>query len=350
MLKTTTVGSLPRPSWLAEPMDFMTEWRLAGSALAEGQDDGVLLAVLDQQEAGIDILTDGEQRRRHYVWGFCEGLSGIDFSARREMPMRGGRYRRSAPVVTGPVRRDRSVTVDALKFLKAHTDNPVKVTLPSPMTLTDSLVDDYLGDRKALAFELAKVLNDEACELAEAGCDIVQFDEPCFNIYVDEVETWGLPALEDAVKGVKTKTAVHVCYGYGVGHWVEWKAQNTDWSQYHDVLPLLRTSSIDQISLECAASGVDPSVLALAKGKEIMVGVIDCGTEEVETPEIVAGRIRDALQYVDPDKLYPCTDCGLMPRSRAASRAKMNALAVGAQIVRGELTQGAPVSRTRGTS
>lgn len=339
MLETMIVGSLPRPSWLAEPFDFMTEWRLPDELLKEGQDDGVLLAIDDQREAGLDILTDGEQRRRHYVWTFCEGLTGIDVDRRKEMPMRGGRYHRLAPVVTGPVRRPGPVMVEALTFLKAHTTAPVKVTLPSPMTLVDSLVDEHYGDRKALAFELAKALNEEACALTEAGCDIVQFDEPCFNIYLDEVEEWGIPALEEAVKGVRAKTAVHICYGYGVGHWVEWKAQNTDWTQYQHVLPLLRTTTIDQISVECAASAVDPSVLALAKGKDVMVGVIDCGTEDVETPDTVAARIRTALQYVTPDQLFPSTDCGLMPRSRSAARAKMNALAAGARIVRAELSE-----------
>jgi 5-methyltetrahydropteroyltriglutamate--homocysteine methyltransferase len=337
MLVTMIVGSLPRPSWLAEPTGFITPWRLDDADLEEGQDDAVRLALRDQEEAGLDIVTDGEQRRRHYVWTFCEALEGIDPERRVEIPMRGERYTRPAPVVSGPVRRSRSVFLDALRFSKAHTTKPVKVTLPSPMTMADSLADEHYGDRKTLAFELAKVVNEEACELAEAGCDIVQFDEPCFNIYLDEIEEWGLPALEEAARGVTARTAVHICYGYGVAHWVDWKAKNQDWSQYHHSLPLLRTSSIDQISVECAASGVDPSVLALAGGKDLMVGVIDCGTDEIETPDAVAQRIRAALEHVSPERLYPSTDCGLVPRSRPIARAKMQALAHGAKLVREEI-------------
>jgi 5-methyltetrahydropteroyltriglutamate--homocysteine methyltransferase len=314
--------------------------KLEGDMLQEGQDDAVLLALADQEGAGLDIVTDGEQRRRHYIWGFCEGIEGIDFSRLVKITTRGGRYGNQlvdAARVTGPVRRPRPIMLEALRFLKRHTTKPVKVTLPGPMTTTDTLADEHYGSRRALAMELAKLLNEEAIELAENGCDIVQFDEPCFNIYLDEVEEWGIPTLEEAAKGVHAKTAVHICYGYGVPAVLRWKTKNTDWSHYHRTLPLLRTSTINQISVECAASGVDPAVLALAKGKDLMVGVIDVGTEEVETPETVAARIRTALQYVSPDHLYPCTDCGMVPRSRAAARGKMKALADGAWIMRTEL-------------
>jgi 5-methyltetrahydropteroyltriglutamate--homocysteine methyltransferase len=316
-------------------------WQLEGETLKEGQDDAVLLAITDQEEAGLNILTDGEQRRRHYIWGFCEGLEGIDFSRLVKIQTRGGRYGTlvDAARVIGPVRRRGSITREALQFLKRHTTKPVKVTLPGPMTTTDTLADEHYGNRRALAADLAKALNDEAIELAENGCDIVQFDEPCFNIYLDEVEEWGIRLLEEAAKGVQAKTAVHICYGYGTPVVLQWKTRNTDWSHYWRTLPLLRTSAIGMISVECAASGVDPAVLAEAKGKDLMVGVIDVGTEEVEAPETVAARIRTALQYVDPDHLYPCTDCGMIPRSRTAARGKMKALADGAWIVRTELIQ-----------
>jgi 5-methyltetrahydropteroyltriglutamate--homocysteine methyltransferase len=337
MLQTMIVGSMPRPAWLAEPTGFITPWRLEGDILDEGQEDAIVLALNEQEKAGLDIVTDGEQARQHYVWSFFEGLTGIDTDRRVEIPMRGERYTRPAPVVTGPVARPQPVFLDTLRLVKAHTSKPVKVTLPSPMTMADSLADEHFGDRKTLAFELAGVVNEEACELAEAGCDIVQFDEPCFNIYLDEIEQWGLDALERAAKDVPAKTAVHICYGYGVSHWVEWKEKNEDWSQYHYTLPLLRTSILDQISVECAASGVDPAVLALAEGKDLMIGVIDCGTDEIETPETVAERIRIALQHVSPEHLYPCTDCGLVPRPRSIARAKMQSLADGARIVRDEL-------------
>ena len=213
----------------------------------------------------------------------------------------------------------------------------MKVTLPGPMTTADTLADEYYGEPRRLAADLAAVLNDEAHELAENGCDIIQFDEPCFNIYLDAVEEWGIATLEAAAEGIQAKAAVHICYGYGVPQVLAWKTTNTDWHHYHRTLPLLRTSTIGMISIECAASGVDPSVLELARGKDLMVGVIDVGTEDVETPVTVAERIRAALPYVAPDKLYPCTDCGMIPRSRRAARGKMKALADGARIVRTEL-------------
>ena len=341
MLETMIVGSLPRPAWLARPQEVYTSYRLEGDALREAQDDAVVLALRDQEQAGLDIVTDGEQRRRHYIWGFAEGLTGLDFQNLVKKQTRGNRYGVLIDVarVVAPVRRPRSVLVEALRFLKSQTTKRVKVTLPGPMTTADTLADEHYGSRRALAEDLADVLNEEACELVENGCDIVQFDEPCFNIYLDEVEEWGIRTLERAAQGVAAKTAVHICYGYGIPVVLAWKSQNTDWSHYQRTLPLLRTSSIDQISVECAASGVDPSVLRLARGKELMVGVIDVGSEEVETPDVVATRIRTALAYVEPERLFPCTDCGMVPRSRATARGKMQALAEGARRVRAELAR-----------
>ena len=340
MLKTMITGSLPRPTWLAPQNQISSvSLRLEADTLHEGQDDAVRLAVVDQHAAGMDIVTDGEQRRRHYIWGFTEGLSGIDFNRMVKKETRGGRYKTRIDVarVTGPVRRPRAIFLDALRFLKRHTTLPVKVTLPGPMTTADTLADEHYGEPQRLAADLAGILNDEACELAENGCDIIQFDEPCFNIYLDAVEEWGISTLEAAAEGVRAKTAVHICYGYGVPQVLAWKTTNTDWHHYHRTLPLLRTSTINMISIECAASGVDPSVLELARGKDLMVGVIDVGTEDVETSATVAERIRAALPYVAPDKLYPCTDCGMIPRSRTAARGKMKALADGARLVRTEL-------------
>ncbi len=342
MLQTMIVGSLPRPTWLVPPNAMYVSWKLQDDTLREGQDDAVLLALADQEATGLNIVTDGEQRRRHYIWGFVEGLTGLDFSRLVEIETRGNRYGikvRAARVVE-QLRRPRSVLVEALRFMKQHTTKPVKVTLPGPMTIADTVADEYYGDRRKLAGELARLVNEEACELVENGCDVVQFDEPCFNIYLDAVEEWGIQALEQCAQGVQAKTAVHICYGYGIPAVVEWKSKNTDWGHYARTLPLLRTSTIDMISVECAASGVDPAVLAEAKGKDLMVGVIDVGTEEVETRETVAARIRTALQYVTPEHLYPCTDCGMIPRSRTAARGKMQALADGAWLVRAELQQG----------
>jgi 5-methyltetrahydropteroyltriglutamate--homocysteine methyltransferase len=339
MLRTTIVGSLPKPSWLAEPGQLRAPWRLSGEALREAQDDAVQLALLEQEDAGLDIVCDGEQRRRHYIWGFLEGLTGIDAEHLGTKRARGGRYAEQSPAarIVGEVTRPGPVFVDALRFAKAHARRPVKVTLPGPMTIVDSIVDEHYGaDERSLALRFAELLNAEARELAGAGADVVQFDEPCFNVYVDKVEAWGIDALERCCDGVRAKKAVHICYGYGVPAVLAWKSHNRDWGHYGRTLPLLAGSSIDQVSVECAASGVDVSVLGALKGKDVLLGVIDVGTETVETPEVVAGRIRKALPYVSPERLFPCTDCGLVPRSREAARGKLRALAAGAAIVRRE--------------
>jgi 5-methyltetrahydropteroyltriglutamate--homocysteine methyltransferase len=340
MLQTTIAGSLPKPAWLAKPNAMFAPWLLSGEALREGQDDAVRLALADQEEAGIDIVTDGEARRRHYIWGFLEGLTGIDTEHQGRKRARGGRYAESTSVarIVGEVTRPRPVLVDAVRFARAHTDRPLKVTLPGPMTTTDSLLDEHYGtDTKTLSLRFAALLNQEARDLVEAGADVIQFDEPTFNIYIDEVAAWGIEALEQCIDGVAARTAVHICYGYGTPAVLAWKTRNTDWGHYGVTLPMLAGTGIDQVSVECAASGVDVSVLAALAGKDVLVGVIDVGTEEVELPETVAERIRRALPFVPPERLYPCTDCGMVPRGRAAARGKLAALAAGAAIVRAEL-------------
>jgi 5-methyltetrahydropteroyltriglutamate--homocysteine methyltransferase len=341
MLRTTIVGSLPKPTWLAEPATLFAPWRLESEHLAEGQDDAVRLALVDQAAAGIDIVTDGEQRRRHYIWGFLAGLTGIDTEHLGSKLARGGRYAQQTAVarIVGDVTRPGPVLVDAIRFARAATERRLKVTLPGPMTIVDSLLDEhYHTDEHALAMRFAAILNAEARALAEAGADVVQFDEPCFNIYLDKVQDWGIEALERCIDGVAARKAVHICYGYGVPGVLAWKTQNRDWGHYGVTLPLLAKSGIDQVSVECAASGVDVSVLATLQRKDVLVGVIDVGTEEVESPELVAERIRRVLPFVPPDRLYPCTDCGLVPRSREAARGKLRSLAAGAAIVRRELS------------
>jgi 5-methyltetrahydropteroyltriglutamate--homocysteine methyltransferase len=342
MLKTTITGSLPRPAWLAESGTHQFKvWSIPPEYLAEAHDDAVRLAIADQEEAGLDIVTDGEQRRRHYIWGFIESLTGIDAVRLGKKQTRGGRYSQDPTEVArivGEVTRPRPVLVDGLRFTKAHTHKPVKVTMPGPMTIVDSVVDEYYkqGDR-TLAARFAEILNREARDLAAAGADIIQFDEPCFNIYIEQVADWGIEMLERSIEGVNATTAVHICYGYGIPITLAWKSQNRDWEHYRRTLPLLAKSRIGQVSVECAASGVDVSVIQALKGKGVMLGVIDVGTEKVEPPETVAARIRKALAYIDPENLYPCTDCGLLPRSRAAARGKLRALVDGASIVRKEL-------------
>jgi 5-methyltetrahydropteroyltriglutamate--homocysteine methyltransferase len=319
------------------------EWRLEGEDLRMAQDDAVRLALLAQEEAGLDIVCDAEQRRRHYIWGFLEGLTGFDFETLGRKPTRGARYAELTDVVriVGEVKRPAPVLLEDVRFARAHTNKPLKVTLPGPMTIVDSALDEhYKTDEKTLAMHFAEILNAEALVLQDAGADVIQFDEPSFNVYMDKVRDWGIEVLERAMQGVTAKKAIHICYGYGTGGVLVWKKANTDWSHYGISLPLLAKSSIDQVSVECAASGVDPAVLAALDGKDVLVGVIDVGTEEVETPETVAERIREVLPYVSPEHLYPCTDCGMVPRSRAAAEGKMRALAAGAAIVRGELEAG----------
>jgi len=340
MLRTTIVGSLPKPAWLAEPGGLRSPWRLKGEELREAQDDAVRLALLEQEEAGLDIVCDGEQRRRHYIWGFLEGLSGTDTEKLGEKRARGGRYADSTPVarIVGEVTRPHPVFLEALRFARAHTTRPLKVTLPGPMTIVDTVHDEYYRcDEASLALRFAELLNAEARELAAAGADVIQFDEPCFNVYLDKVKSWGIQALERAGAGVAARKAVHICYGYGTPAVLAWKSRNVDWGHYGVTLPLLAASSIDQVSVECAASGVDVSVLASLRGKDVMLGVIDVGTEKIEAPELVAQRIRAALPYVAPERLIACTDCGLVPRSRAAALGKMRSLAAGAAMVRREL-------------
>jgi len=340
MLRTTIVGSLPKPGWLSEPGALRAAWRLRGDELREAQDDAVRLMLAEQEGAGIDVVCDGEMRRRHYIWGFLDGLTGTDTENLGMKRARGARYAASTPVarITGVVTRPAPVLLDALRFARAHTARPLKVTLPGPMTIVDSVLDEHYGmDERSLALHFAELLNAEARDLAAAGADVVQFDEPCFNVYVDKVKDWGIAALERAMAGVAAKRAVHICYGYGTPAVLAWKSRNRDWGQYGVTLPLLAESSVDQVSVECAASGVDVSVLGALRGKDVLLGVIDVGTEEVEAPARVAERIRAALPYVAPERLLPCTDCGMVPRSRAAAAGKMRALAAGAAIVRREL-------------
>lgn len=340
LLRTTIVGSLPKPAWLAETGAMYAPWRLPPESLAEGQDDAVRLVLAEQAEAGLDIVTDGEQRRRHYIWGFLDGLTGIDSERLGQKRARGGRYSASTAVarIVGEVTRPGPVLLDAVRFARAHSDRPLKVTLPGPMTIVDSTLNEHDGaDEPTLALRFAAILNAEARELAAAGADIIQFDEPTFNIYTDKVAGWGIEALARCIAGVEARTAVHICYGYGVPGVLAWKTQNEDWGHYGVTLPLLAQMDIDMVSVECAASGVDVAVLAALRGKEVMLGVIDVGTETVETPELVAERIARALPHVAPERLYPCTDCGLVPRSRAASAGKLRALVAGAALARERL-------------
>jgi 5-methyltetrahydropteroyltriglutamate--homocysteine methyltransferase len=337
LLQTTIAGSLPKPAWLAAPKQLWAPWLLEGDVLAEGLRDAVRLVLREQERAGIDIVTDGEQTRRHFVTTFIENLDGVDFEHKKTMRIR-NRYDADVPVVIGPVSRPRPVFAEHAKFLLAEATKPVKFTLPGPMTMVDTLYDGYYRNREKLAREFAAMLNAEARELEALGVSVVQFDEPAFNVFMDEVRDWGIATLEAAAAGLKCKTAVHICYGYGIKANNDWKKTlGSEWRQYESTFPLLAASKIDQVSLECANSRVPLELIGLLRGKDILVGAIDVATEDIETPEQVAQTIRAALKHVAPEKLYPCTNCGMVPLPRAVAQGKLRSLAAGAALVREEL-------------
>src|SRR5438094_9889035 len=338
VLQTTIAGSLPKPSWLAEPVALWAPWKLDGDALTQGKRDAVRLALFDQEHAGIDIVTDGEQTRRHFVTTFIEGLEGVDWEHKRTVRIR-DRYDAAVPVVVGAVARRHPIYVNDAAFLRAETERRVKYTLPGPMTMVDTLYDAYYKSREKLAFAFAEILNTEARAIEAAGVDVIQFDEPAFNVYFDEVRDWGIAALERAAEGLRCTTAVHICYGYGIKANVDWKKTlGREWRQYEQTFPLLAKSAIDQVSLECANSHVPLELVELLRGKDVLVGAIDVATDRVEAPEDVAATLRAALQYVSADRLYPCTNCGMVPLTREVARAKLRALGAGAAIVRAELS------------
>src|SRR5499427_6184227 len=297
MLETTIAGSLPKPSWLAEPRKLWPAWRLQGEALAEAKRDATVLALKTQEDCGIDIVTDGEQSRQHFVHGFLEGIDGIDFGRRVRMGIRNNRYEAMVPTVTGPLRRKASVHAEEARLARAHTPRRLKFTLPAPMTIVDTIADAHYGDRVKMAMAFADVLNEEARELQAIGVDVIQFDEPAFNVYLDEVTGWGIDALHRAIEGLSCRTAVHICYGYGIAANIEWKATlGQEWRQYEKFFPALAKSRIDQVSVECIHSHVPMSVLSLLDGKEVQVGVIDVATDKVETPEEVAAVINEVAK------------------------------------------------------
>lgn len=337
LLPTSTAGSLPKPSWLAQPETLWSPWKLQDEELNEGRRDALRLSLDDQRQAGIDIVSDGEQTRQHFVTTFIEHLSGVDFEKRETVRIR-DRYDASVPTVVGAVDRPQSVFVEDAKFLRQQTDKPIKWALPGPMTMIDTLYDDHYKSREKLAWEFARILNEEARELEAAGVDIIQFDEPAFNVFFDEVNDWGVATLERAAEGLKCETAVHICYGYGIKANTDWKQTlGSEWRQYEQAFPKLQTSKIDIISLECQNSRVPMDLIELIRGKKVMVGAIDVATDTIETPEEVAETLRRALQFVDADKLYPSTNCGMAPLSRAVARGKLHALGAGAEIIRKEL-------------
>ena len=336
LFETTIAGSLPKPFWLAEPNRLWAPWRLEGAELEEAKRDATLLAIKAQEDAGIDILSDGEQSRQHFVHGFLESVEGIDFSRRVEMGIRADRYRAMVPTVVGPLGLRGRVHATEARLARAHTRRRLKFTLPGPMTIVDTIADDHYGDRATMAMAVADLLNEEARGLEADGVDVIQIDEPAFNVYSEAVLEWGIPALHRAVEGLTCTTAVHICYGYGIQANIDWKASlGGEWRQYEAIFPALAESRVDQVSIECQHSRVPMSLLGLLGGKkDVLVGAIDVATDAVETPEEVAATIREATAFVPPERIVVSTNCGLAPRRREIALAKLSALAQGAALAR----------------
>lgn len=338
MLKTTLAGSLPKPCWLAEEQKLWAGWKLEGATLEQGKEDATILAVKLQEDAGLDIVGDGEQARQHFVHGFLANLDGIDFGKKTIMGIRNNRYNAEVPTVTGAIRRKAPVHQMEARAARAHTTRQLKFTLPGPMTIVDTIADEHYGRREDLALAFAAVLNEEARELEKLGVDVIQFDEPAWNVYMPQVAEWGMAALERAAEGLTCKTAVHICYGYGIKANIDWKATlGGSWRHYEETFPVIARSKIDQVSLECRNSKVPMDLIRLLDGKDVLVGCIDVASDTIETPEEVAATIREAMKFVAPEKLYPCTNCGMAPMARGIAYGKLAALSAGARLVCEEL-------------
>src|SRR3954454_5605245 len=297
MFPTTIAGSLPKPSWLAEPDKLWPQWRVARAHLAAAKLDATLLAVKLQEDAGVHVVTDGEQSRQHFVHGFLEFVDGIDFSNKGEMGIRADRYKAMVPVVRGALSLKGRVHAAEARHARAHTKRELKMTLPGPMTISDTIADRHYGDRVKMAFAFADLLNQEARALEQDGVDIIQFDEPAFNVFMDAVGGWGVEALHRAIDGLSCKTAVHICYGYGIEANIHWKqALGEEWRQYEAIFPALAKSRIGQVSIEAIHSRVPLHLLSLLHGKDVLVGVIDVATDKIETNEEIAKVIEDVMR------------------------------------------------------
>lgn len=333
MFKTAIAGSLPKPAWLAETEKLWPAWKSQGPELLQAKADATLLWIKAQEDAGLDVIGDGEQARQHFVHGFVEHIEGIDFENKVKMGIRNNRYDAMVPQVVAPLRLKGRVHAFEAQLTRAHTKKKVKFTLPGPMTIVDTVADRFYGDKVKMAMAFAELLNQEALALQADGVDIIQFDEPAFNVYMEEAADWGVKALERAAQGLTCTTAVHICYGYGIEANNNWKKTLGDeWRQYEKVFPALAKSSIQQVSLECLHSHVPMELIELLKGKDVMVGVIDVANPDIETPEEIADTIGRALQFVPKNRLIACTNCGLAPMSRDVAMKKLEALAQGAKL------------------
>ncbi|MDQ8726604.1 methionine synthase [Bradyrhizobium sp. LHD-71] len=335
LFPTTIAGSLPKPAWLAEPNMLWAPWKQDGAALAAAKRDATLLAVKLQEDAGIDIVTEGEQARQHFVHGFLERVEGIDFSNKVEMGIRKDRYKAMVPQVVAPLRLRGRVHADEARQARAHTKAKLKFTVPGPMTIIDTIADRHYGDRVKMAFAFADLLNEEVRALEADGVDMIQFDEPAFNVYMDEVRDWGIEALQRAAKGLTCATAVHICYGYGIKANTDWKETlGREWRQYEATFPVIARSTIQQVAIECRNSHVPMELMALLEGKVVQAGVIDVASDVIETSEDVAAVIGEAMKHVPKKNIIATTNCGMAPMRREIAEAKLVALGAGARLAR----------------
>jgi 5-methyltetrahydropteroyltriglutamate--homocysteine methyltransferase len=335
LFPTTIAGSLPKPEWLAEPNMLWAPWKANGEELARAKRDATMLAVKLQEDAGVDIVTEGEQARQHFVHGFLEKIDGIDFAHKVEMGIRKDRYKAMVPQVVAPLALKGRVHADEARVARMHTRNKLKFTLPGPMTIIDTIADRYYGDRIKMAFAFADLLNQEAKALQADGVDVIQFDEPAFNVYMDEVRDWGVKALEKAAEGLTCATAVHICYGYGIKANTDWKQTlGGQWRQYEETFPSIDNSAIQQVAIECRNSKVPLELLGLLKGKVVQAGVIDVASDQVETAEDVVATIEAVAKFVPKSNIVATTNCGMAPMRRDIAEAKLAALGAGAKLAR----------------
>ncbi|MGE0062699.1 MAG: methionine synthase [Xanthobacteraceae bacterium] len=335
LFPTTVAGSLPKPAWLAETDKLWPAWRLKGADLDTAKLDATLLAVKMQEDAGIDIVTDGEQARQHFVHGFLEQVEGIDFEHKVEMGIRDNRYKAMVPVVTSTLKLKGRVHAKEAQHARKHTKHKLKITMPGPMTIADTIADRFYGDKIKMAMAAADLLNQEARALEKDGVDAIQFDEPAFNVFLGEVATWGIEALNRAIDGLTCATAVHICYGYGIKANVDWKnSLGQEWRQYENIFPAIAKSNIKQVSIECINSKVPMKLMELLEGKDMLVGAIDVANDAIETPEQIADVIGQAMKFVPKERILPCTNCGMAPMRRDIAEAKLVALGNGAALAR----------------
>ena len=342
LLPTSLVGSYAQPDWLIDRQKLAGRfpprvrarelWRVAPEWLEQAQDDATILAIREQERAGLDIITDGEMRRESYSNRFATALEGVDIDNPGTALDRSG-HPNPVPRVVGKIRRKHPVQVRDLQFLRANTDHLTKMTVPGPFTMTQQVQNDFYDSEEALALDYAAAINQEVKDLFAAGADFVQLDEPYMQARPEKARQYGLKALRRALDGVTGTTAVHICFGYA--------AIIHQRPAGYSFLPELADSPVQQVSIETAQSSLDCSVLEKLPGKTIILGVLDLSTADVETPEVVAARIRQALPFVAPERLVAAPDCGLKYLPRAAAFGKMKALVEGARLVRAELARAA---------